>query len=100
MVDELFTAAELMNPAAEPDERYGEPNAIFHSFLSEDFPETPQVWSRSHNWRAEMRRRSAKRSRYGLDKELELSKGPWICPMSLSWFQYSSPAKSKMCQTD
>lgn len=57
MVDELFAAAELMNPrpnrtSARRAERH------FSSYLSEDFPDTPQVWSRSHSWRAEMRRKS------------------------------------------
>ncbi len=60
MIDELFTAAELMNP--QPNKTsVRRAQRHFSSFLSEDFPNTPQVWSRSHSWRAEMRRRSVAR---------------------------------------
>ena len=58
MVDELFTAAELLNPhpnrtSASRAKRH------FSHFLSEAFPDTPQVWSRSHSWRTARRARRA-----------------------------------------
>lgn len=58
MVDELFMAAELLNPrptrtSASRARRH------FSHFLSEAFPDTPQVWSRSHSWRAARRTKRA-----------------------------------------
>ena len=60
MVDELFMAAEMINPhpsrtSAKRAERH------FSYCLAEDFPDTPQVWARSHSWRKEMRRRQIRR---------------------------------------
>ncbi len=65
MVDELFTAAERLNPcptrtSASRAKRH------FSHFLSEAFPDTPQVWSRSYSWRADRSpRRAAQPIRVG-----------------------------------
>ncbi len=58
MVNDLFLAAKLTNPrptrtSASRAKRH------FSRFLSEAFPDTPRVWSRSHRWRAARRTRRA-----------------------------------------